>query len=398
MAFRILHSSDWHLGKRLYKSERLDEQKLFLNWLIEEIKIQNIDLLLIAGDIFDTPFPPTEALKLYFEFLRKICDETKAQVILIAGNHDSGRFLEAPVPFLKEKSIHILGQIPIKDPQDALIRFKNSQNDEVEIMALPFFRNHELEDMAKDLNFEYAGDNIGELFDMYFTSKLPQKTCPRLIMGHHQFGLAESEGSELTLSISGLHSIPCEPFMKHFDYVALGHIHRPTVLKTSPPVIYSGSPIPWRFSETSKKYIFSITVENAKLSYEKQLVPVFRKLIRIELEQDHWESELKECLKDLEQTPLSPFAEVHIKLKAPSHKITEQVREQLKENNIELLAYHSELPETVYEGKASSSWRELNLEDLLISHFKEKFKTDEIPNDLSESFKELLSMASKEDT
>ena len=107
MAFKIFHSSDWHLGKRLYKSERLDEQKLFLSGLLEEIKTKEIDLLLIAGDIFDTPFPPTEALRLYFEFLRKICDETKAQVVLIAGNHDSGRFLEAPVPFLKEKSTFI---------------------------------------------------------------------------------------------------------------------------------------------------------------------------------------------------------------------------------------------------------------------------------------------------
>lgn len=396
MAFKIFHSSDWHLGKRLYKAERLDEQKLFLNWLLAEIKTQEIDLLLIAGDIFDTPFPPTEALRLYFEFLRRICDETKAQVILIAGNHDSGRFLEAPVPFLREKSIHILGQMSAKAPLDSLIKIKNAQGEEVEILALPFFRNHELEDLAKELDFEYNGENIGDLFELFFSTRLPPKRCPRLMMGHHQFGSAESEGSELTLSISGLHSIPCEPFMKYFDYVALGHIHRPTVLKDGPPVIYSGSPIPWRFSETSKKFIFALHIEHSKLSYEKQLIPVFRKLIRIELEQATWESELGEYFKNLSDESLTPFAEVHIKLNAPSHEITERVREKLKENNIELLAYHSELPETVYDGKASSSWRELHLEDLLVSHFKEKFKTDEIPADLTKSFKELLVMASKD--
>lgn len=397
MAFKILHSSDWHLGKRLYKSERLDEQKLFLNWLLEEIQKQGTDLLLIAGDIFDTPFPPTEALRLYFDFLRRVCDESHCQVVMIAGNHDSGRFLEAPLPFLKEKSIHILGQIPIEKPQDLLLKLKNQSREEIEVFALPFFRNHELQDMASELGIVFQGENIEELFEAYFSKNLPEKNCPRLVVAHHQFGNAESEGSELALSISGIHNIPFTPFQKFFDYVALGHIHRPTVLNQNPPVVYSGSPIPWRFSETGKKFLFALTIEKEKLSFEKQTIPTFRKLLRFNLEQENWKEELLKALENSETGELSSFAEIHMQLKAPSHEISEAVRKILKDKNIELLAYHSELPETKIDTLSLSSWRELTLEDLLETHFKDKYKKEELPQEIKESFKELLALASKEE-
>lgn len=394
MAFKIIHSSDWHLGKRLYKSERLDEQRLFLDWMVELIQKEKTDLLLIAGDIFDTPFPPTEALRLYFYFLKRISDETNCQVVLIAGNHDSGRFLEAPLPFLKERRIHIVGNIP-SNPADLLLRLKNDEGEELELFALPFFRNHELQDLAEELKIEFNNENCSQFFEKFFEKYLPQKTGTRFFMGHHQFGSTESEGSELALSISGLGGVPLEPFKTHFDYLALGHIHRPCSLCKEPYAIYSGSPIPWRFSEGGKKFIYSINADQSKLVVDKITIPVFRQLLRFTIEQETWKEELDEQLKALCNAKLSPFAEVHIKLQAPSHEIAEKIRKIFKEKDIDLLAYHCELPETIRQSEIKSSWRELSLEGLLAGHFKEKFGQDELPVELQESFRVLLQMAAQ---
>ena len=107
MGHKILHTSDWHLGKKLFKRSRIEEQRLFLNWLFETVKSQEIDFLVIAGDIFDTPTPPNEALELYFDFLEIVSKETEAHIIIISGNHDSANFIQAPSKILAKHNIHI---------------------------------------------------------------------------------------------------------------------------------------------------------------------------------------------------------------------------------------------------------------------------------------------------
>jgi exonuclease SbcD len=93
---RILHTSDWHLGKRLFKLDRTPEHEQFLNWLLGTLIEEKIDLLLIAGDIFDTPTPPHQSLEVFYNFLHRVSTETKTETMIIAGNHDSGLLLEAP--------------------------------------------------------------------------------------------------------------------------------------------------------------------------------------------------------------------------------------------------------------------------------------------------------------
>src|SRR5690349_20203908 len=123
---RVLHTSDWHLGKRLEQCERTEEHQHFLDWLVQIIQAQNIELLIIAGDIFDTGSPSNTALKQYYDFLWQLRQTCCRDVVVIGGNHDSVSTLNAPKALLKYFNVHVVGGatptieeeiIPITDAQ-----------------------------------------------------------------------------------------------------------------------------------------------------------------------------------------------------------------------------------------------------------------------------------------
>ena len=93
---KILHTSDWHLGRRLYGRLRYEEFEAFLQWLKDTISAQQVDILIVAGDIFDTMTPSNKAQALYYEFLGKVSRSCCQHVVIVAGNHDSPTFLDAP--------------------------------------------------------------------------------------------------------------------------------------------------------------------------------------------------------------------------------------------------------------------------------------------------------------
>ena len=114
---KILHTADWHIGRALYGRKRYDECEAFLNWLICTLKKENIEVLLVAGDIFDNAAPSNRAQELYYRFLRQVADSPCRHVIIIAGNHDSPSFLNAPKELLKALHVHVVGCIS-ENPED----------------------------------------------------------------------------------------------------------------------------------------------------------------------------------------------------------------------------------------------------------------------------------------
>ncbi|MCD4810422.1 MAG: exonuclease subunit SbcD, partial [Methanosarcinales archaeon] len=106
---RILHTSDWHIGKKIYGEDRLDEYARFLDWLLETIIDRNVDVLLVSGDVFDSSMPPARATDLYYRFLFNLYGQTRTHAIIIAGNHDSAVRLAAPGQFLKMARMHVVG-------------------------------------------------------------------------------------------------------------------------------------------------------------------------------------------------------------------------------------------------------------------------------------------------
>ncbi|MDD3195862.1 MAG: exonuclease subunit SbcD, partial [Paludibacter sp.] len=105
---RILHTSDWHLGRMLYGQRRTDEFEAFLHWLTGFIKEQSIDVLLVAGDVFDTTTPGNRVQEMYSQFLSRVKTTNCRHVVVIAGNHDSPTLLNAPANLLKSLNIHVV--------------------------------------------------------------------------------------------------------------------------------------------------------------------------------------------------------------------------------------------------------------------------------------------------
>lgn len=369
---RILHTSDWHLGKRLFKLDRSPEHELFLNWLLSILREEKIDVLLIAGDIFDTPTPPHQSLEMFYHFLHRVSTETTTDTYIIAGNHDSGLLLEAPARLLTFHRVKIWGKLS-REPKDHWVTLTKGKKS-VELCALPFFRSYELLPQGE-----------GDALSVLKTYLEHNTKNPTLLMLHHLAGVFEAAGSEQVISLSGVDSIPTE-VMDSFAYVALGHIHKPQ--KVGKKSYYSGSPIPMRFSETQRKSVMIIEVKNAELEIKTHLIPVFRDLFIIKADESNYLAKLKE-LKPT--TELKGMVEVQLNLAAPRIGLIDEIKEVLEKKGLELLSF---LP--FYTAKEDGPRRheklfELSPLELFQEFYATKFPEEkEVPEELKADFVELL--------
>lgn len=365
---RILHTSDWHLGKRLFKLDRAPEHEHFLNWLVGTLIEEKIDLLLISGDIFDTPTPPHQSLETFYNFLHRVSEETKTETLIIAGNHDSGLLLEAPSKLLSPHRVKVWGKLS-ENPEDHWMKSGN-----VEICAIPFFRSYELLPQGE-------GDAI-EALKRYL---IRERTCPQLLMLHHLAGIFEAAGSEQVINLSGVESIPSE-ILKSFDYVALGHIHKPQ--KIAANAWYSGSPIPLRFSETAMKNVMLIEASETETKISSKPIPVFRNLFIVKTDEEKYRDDLSALTS---QTELQGVVEVQIRLTSPRVGLIDEMREILAQKNLELLSF---IP--VYETSEKKEHKaeklfEMGPVELFEEFYATKYpETKEIPEDLLTDFKALL--------
>lgn len=369
---RILHTSDWHLGKRLFKLDRFEEHERFLAWLISKIQEKKIDLLLITGDIFDTPTPPHQSLEVFYNFLHRVSLETTADTYIIAGNHDSGLLLEAPSRLLSFHRVKIWGKLSQKI-EDHWIKV-NKGEETLEICAIPFFRSYELLPQGE-------GDALTAL-SRYLEK---EKSYPQLLMMHHLAGIYEAAGSEQVISLSGVDSIPMDSF-KNFDYVALGHIHKPQ--KVGAKSYYSGSPIPLRFSETHPKSVVLIEQIKNEIKIEIESIPLSRALILVKADETNWKSKIE----NLEvKSELTPMVEVQLTLASPEAGLIDKIKTVISEKGYELLSY---IP--FYSGEEKKEKRHDRIFELSPIELFEEFyaikypDAPEIPAELKSDFAALL--------
>lgn len=372
---RILHTSDWHLGKRLFKLDRRQEHELFLDWLISTIKDQQIDVFLMSGDVFDTPTPPHQSLEIFYNFLHKLSLETKVRSYFIAGNHDSGQLIDAPSALLKTHRVKVWGKLSpeIKDHWETITIGEES----IDLCAIPFFRSFEL--MNQDEDILLALKNYLDY----------QTEHPKVLMLHHLAGMYEAGGSEQVISLTGIESIPTECF-NNFRYVALGHIHKPQKIKDH--VYYAGSPFPMRFSEKDKKSVIIIdTKEN--FGIEKITIPEFRKVISIKT--------TEEALQDkLDQLPinegLTGVVEVEITLSSPRIGLIDQIKNTLDKKNLELLSFKPVFTQGENQTKDKNKIFELTTNELFKEFYLTKYAEKEVPEDVWNDFNQLLEKARSE--
>lgn len=264
----LLHTSDWHLGRRLYGKPRYDEFKQFLDWQLQTLREQKVDVLLIAGDIFDTTAPSNQAQNLYYDFLSQVCDTDCRHVIIVAGNHDSASFLEAPKQLLKAFNIHIIGSMTDTPTDEVITLSDKSGQPELIVMAVPYLRDRDvrtvghgerLDDKERKLA-QGIKAHYGQIADIAIARQAQLKakykrSIPIVATGHlFTVGGQTMEGDGVRdLYVGSLGSIGAEIFHPQIDYVALGHLHIPQAVGGQPHIRYAGSPIAMGFGESRQQ-------------------------------------------------------------------------------------------------------------------------------------------------
>ena len=286
---KILHTADWHLGKKLEHNERTEEHQHFLNWLIEKLASECIDVLIIAGDVFDSGNPPNTAFEQYYRFLRQVKDTCCREVIIVGGNHDSISTLNAPKELLKYFNVHIVGGVPEAFTEQIIPVKDDSGNVQLVVCAIPFLRD-------RDIRLSVSGETTAEresrirqgIGNHYnrFKEHLTQYKAdgvPVIATGHLFAAGSSTSESEKEIHVGNLGQVYADQFPVEFDYIALGHIHRPQIVNQMNHIRYSGSPVPLSFSETDdKKQVLILEFEAGKQTRIEELeVPCCRRLIRI---------------------------------------------------------------------------------------------------------------------
>ncbi len=266
---RFLHTADWHLGQQFHQFDRTNEHRAFLDWLFEQLKVLEIDVLLVSGDLYDHAHPASATQKMLYGFLARVGRECpQLHVIVTAGNHDSAHRLESPEPFLDGSRIHLVGTVK-KDAEGNIlydrltIPLKDAEgNIRAWCMAVPFLRPGDCPPAAETEKKESIADQYAAAVARFYADhcryaeNLRRSDQPIVAMGHlHAQGAAVGSEDENERTImGGLESISAAAFPESIAYIALGHIHKAQDLGGRSHVRYSGSPLPLSFSELNYRH------------------------------------------------------------------------------------------------------------------------------------------------
>lgn len=250
---KILITADWHIGKRLHNEDLSQDMNLFFDWLLDQIKFNEIEYLLVAGDIFDNNNPSNESNKIYYSFLKKL-SALNCKAIITAGNHDSPSFIDVPKELLSEFDISVFGTFPgIDKVEEIFVPLIDKNGNEIAVVAaIPFLQDRFVRQVGEGEGAKEIAEKIKQGMKILFEQigealieKYP--SIPKIGMAHlHAQGTEVSE-AEREIQIGNQEGIASSD-LNQFDYLALGHIH------TGQPVIkgkiqYTSSPISLGFSE-----------------------------------------------------------------------------------------------------------------------------------------------------
>lgn len=295
---RILHTSDWHLGRTLYGRKRYEEFDAFLAWLAETIQQNETDALIVAGDVFDTSAPSNRAQELYYRFLCRVAASSCRHVVVVAGNHDSPSFLNAPKELLKALDVHVIGSSAETLDDEVLVLRDGQGAPELIVCAVPYLRDRDIRRAEAGESIEDKERKLIEGIRTHYAtvaSVAEQKRdelgvdIPIVGTGHlFTAGGQTVEGDGVReLYVGSLAHVTAGIFPACFNYLALGHLHVPQKVNGSETIRYSGSPLPMGFGEAKQqKSVCQVTFgqeEGNSTAASVQLidVPVFQKLERI---------------------------------------------------------------------------------------------------------------------
>lgn len=324
---KLLHTSDWHLGKRLGDFSRLPEQHKVLAEICELAETQNVDAVIVAGDIFDTFNPPVEAVELFYKTVKRLSANGTKPVIVIAGNHDSPERIEAPDPLARECGIIMTGnpftQVPlfklqsgieVSESKPGLSIIKFPQYDyRLRVLHTPYANELRLK---TNLGITNPEQSLREVLADTWSQALQTDSSEQLVtvLATHLY-MVEANGPRPEEPIDeekpivlpgGLSEIFTNSIPQEVDYVALGHLHRRQVIATEPcPVVYSGSPLAYSFSEAFQdKFVELISLEPGKAAVHQPIrlnsgYRLVRKRFQTTEEACDWLPQNPDCLVEL---------------------------------------------------------------------------------------------------
>lgn len=351
---KILHTSDWHIGKQLYGFKRYPEFKAFLEWLSHTIQEQNIDVVIVAGDIFDTNTPSLQAQELYFQFLARIYQTQCSHVVVIAGNHDSAYVLEAPKSVLKKLNVYVIGSIT-DQIEDEILLLKDSNNDDFVqaiVCAVPYLRDRDIRnsdagESQSDKNQKTIEGIQQHYHKVFATAKKiqveiakTQALVPIIATGHlfTAGGKTTENDGVRDLYVGNLGHIHADMLKGVADYVALGHLHMPQKVANSDVVRYCGSPIAMSFGEAEQNKIVCVVEFVTDLCGISTLVheiavPKFQKLQSIK---GDW-SLIQEQISVLKKNKGSYWLEVVYEGKEVKGQLHQELLTMVESSNLQIL-------------------------------------------------------------
>jgi len=430
---KILHTADWHLGHRLHGVSRKYEHECFLIWLGEQIIDSQTDVLVIAGDIFDSANPSSDAQSMFYDFLLKLKQCSPClDIIIIGGNHDSASRLDAPSKILASLGINVIGGLTrlessasVKTAIDwsrLIVPLTDSKGDIKAICgAMPFIRNADINDENIDTNNNdplIAG--VEQLYEQLYANMQAYKVQHKLsaaiaqiVTGHcYMVGTELSELSERRILGGNQHALPTEIFNDSIDYVALGHLHKAQKVSSwkNISIYYSGSPIPLSFSERNYQHQIrkiclsdSKSDKDRKITTEKIIIP---RSVAIKSIPDRGYASLEEVETLIAEQEFSaadnsvqyknelynlPMLEIRIELKKPEPALRQKIEALLEDKAVRLLKLTVHYPGT---GEALAEQQKNRLEELhpddVFQQCYQRTFAQQAPDDISGLFHELL--------
>ncbi|MDR2233725.1 MAG: exonuclease SbcCD subunit D C-terminal domain-containing protein [Tannerella sp.] len=403
---KLLHTSDWHLGRTLYsKKDRQDEQAAFLRWLLWTIESNNVELLIVAGDIFDNATPSSASQKLYYDFLIDVRRSGCRNVVIVGGNHDSPSFLNAPKDILATLNVHVIGNAT-ENPEDEVIEIcDNSDETCAVVCAAPFLRERDISRFIEGETYGDRSKRIAESIknhyaelaqiaekkrDMicyessdsrrnYNTSKIPVIATGHLSVA----GGKKTEGDGVRdIYVGNIECVGNYIFPPVFDYVALGHYHIPSVIEQH--IRYCGSPIAMGFGEAGQqKVVYIVDFKENIPDVTPVEIPVFQRLESIRGDKMH----IYNRLNALVQSGDSVWVEVLYECEEVFPDLDTWANELTANTNIEILKIQNRqyLNEVLTRNESAQSLDELDKFDV----FEILLAKNNVPEAQQEVLKEL---------
>lgn len=401
---KILHTADWHIGQLFHEYDRTYEHQEFLNWLVDTLQTEQIDVLLISGDVFDISNPSASSIKMFYSFLNKATKiNPYLQIIITAGNHDSASRLEAPKPLLETSNVHIIGLVE-KDAEGNIDYEKllvpildDSRNVKIWCLAIPFLRMGDYPTILNCANPYTEGVTAlyKEAYEFASLKKQDEQTI--IAMGHLHTHHAEVSDLDKTerLIMGGVECIPATAFNQDIKYVALGHIHKAQRIGGKEHIRYSGSPLPMSFSELNYKHqviVFELDKEIKELKSIE--IPISVPLLRI----PQTPLPLHEVIGLLENLPIMdnnlrtvPFLEVRILLDGPEPALRHKVETALEGKRVRLAKIDVKYPVSILQSPefiTPDELSELQPLDVFDKIYKSRYNSD-VPHDILQLFQQV---------